>query len=145
MSGTIASQTLRTAARTDSLPIDQAGTDGRVTSGDVTDLPKTKFLIDSSCIITDATTSRTLSSGDNGKVLYFTSSSAITVTTATGLCAGFSCLIIAVGSGQITIVQGASTTRVNRSSQYKSAGQYAEISILCPVANTFIIAGDTAA
>ena len=145
MSGTIASQTLRTAARTDSLPIDQAGTDGRVTSGDVTDLPKTKFLIDSSCIITDATTSRTLSSGDNGKVLYFTSSSAITVTTATGLGAGFSCLIIAVGSGQITIVQGASTTRVNRSSQYKSAGQYAEISILCPVANTFIIAGDTAA
>ena len=95
MSGTIASQTLRTAARTDSLPIDQAGTDGRVTSGDVTDLPKTKFLIDSSCIITDATTSRTLSSGDNGKVLYFTSSSAITVTTATGLGAGFSCLIIA--------------------------------------------------
>lgn len=145
MSGTIASQTLRTAARTDSLPIDQAGTDGRVTSGDVTDLPKTKFLIDSSCIITDATTSRTLSSGDNGKVLYFTSSSAITVTTASGLGAGFSCLIIAGGSGQITIVQGASTTRVNRSSQYKSAGQYAEISILCPVANTFIIAGDTAA
>ena len=145
MSGNIGAQTLRTAARTDDVPINQAGADGRVTSGSITDLPKTAFLIDSSCIVTDATTSRTLSASDNGKVLYFTSGSAISVTTASGLGAGFSCLLIAGGAGQITIVQGASTTRVNRSSQYKSAGQYAEISILCPVANTFIIAGDTAA
>lgn len=145
MAGNITSQTSRTAARTDELPINQAGADGKVTAGAVVDLAKTSFKIDSSCIVTDTSTSRTLSASDDGKVLYFTSGSAISVTTASGLGAGFSCLLIAGGAGQITVVQGASTTRVNRSSQYKSAGQYAELSIICPVANTFIIAGDTAA
>lgn len=145
MAGNITSQTSRTAARTDELPINQAGADGKVTAGDVTDLPKAKFIIDSSGYVTDSTTSRTLASSDNGKIIYFTNSSAVTVTTATGLTAGFSCLLVQGGAGQITVAQGASTTRVNRSGQYKTAGQYAGISVLCPVGNLFILMGDTAA
>ncbi len=145
MAGNITSQTLRTAARTDELPINQAGADGKVTAGDVSDLPKAAFKIDASCITTDSSTSRTLSNSDNGKVLYFSNPSAITVTTATGLTSGFSCLLVQGGAGQITVAQGASTTRVNRSGQYKSAGQYAGISLICPVGNLFILMGDTAA
>jgi hypothetical protein len=95
-------------------------------------------------ITTDATTSRTLVAGDNGEVIYFTSGSAITVTTASGLGAGFSCVIIQGGAGQITVAQGSSTTRVAYNASYKSAGQYAVISIACPIADTFVLAGNIA-
>jgi hypothetical protein len=95
----------------------------------------------SGIVTTDATTTRTLSASDNGKVLYFTSGSAITVTTATGLGAGFSCLVIQGGAGQITIAQGASTTLVSNASLTKTATQYSVISVICPVANTFLLAG----
>jgi hypothetical protein len=93
-------------------------------------------------VTTDATTSRTLSAADNGRILYFTSSSPITVTTATGLGAGFNCTIIQGGTGKVTVAQGASTTRVSYSSLFSTMGQYAVISLIAPVANTFIAAGN---
>jgi hypothetical protein len=93
-------------------------------------------------ITTDATTSRTLSAADNGRILYFTSSSPITVTTAAGLGAGFNCTIIQGGTGKVTVAQGASTTRVSYSSLFSTMGQYAVISLIAPVANTFIAAGN---
>lgn len=95
----------------------------------------------SGIVTTDATTTRTLSASDNGKVLYFTSGSAITVTTASGLGAGFSCLVIQGGAGQVTIAQGASTTLVSNGSLTKTATQYSVISVICPVADTFLLAG----
>lgn len=104
----------------------------------------TGYALASGGIITDATTSRTLSATDNGKVLYFTSSSAITVTTATGLGAGFSCLIVQGGTGQVTVNQGSSTTRVSFGSYTKTAGQYALINVVCPVADTFVLGGQLA-
>lgn len=102
------------------------------------------FQTQAGSVITDATTARTLSAADNGKVLYFTSSSAITVTTATGLGKGFSCTIIQGGTGQITIAAGSSTTLASYLSLVKTAGQYAMASIFCPVADTFIFAGNIA-
>jgi hypothetical protein len=92
-------------------------------------------------IITDATTSRTLSAIDNGKVIYFTSSSAITVTTASGLGAGFSCSIIQGSTGQITIAQGSSTTLSSFASLVKTGGINATASFFCPVADKFILSG----
>lgn len=102
------------------------------------------YQMSSSGIITDATTTRTLAAGDNGKVIYFTSGSAITVNTAAGLGAGFSCVLLQGGAGQITVVQGSSTTLVSYSSLVKSAGQYAAISVFAPVADTFVLSGQTA-
>ena len=96
-------------------------------------------------VITDATASRTLSAGDNGKVIYFTSGSAVTVATASGLGAGFSCTLMQGGAGQIEVTQGAGTTRVGASAQYKTAAQYAIVGIICPVADTFVVGGNTAA
>lgn len=96
------------------------------------------YALSSSGIITDATTTRTLSSGDNGKVIYFTSSSAITVTTATSLGAGFSCRIIQGGTGIITAAQGASTTLGALGNILTTAGQYGGASFFCPVADTFV-------
>jgi hypothetical protein len=96
-------------------------------------------------IITDSNTSRTLSGADNGKIIWFTNAAAITVTTASGLGAGFACTMIQGGTGQITVAQGSSTTRVGYSNQYKSSGQYGVIAVLCPVADTFVVAGNVTA
>lgn len=100
------------------------------------------FTLSSSGIITESTTSRTLSASDNGKVIYCTSASATTITTATSLGAGFSVTIIQGGAGKVTVAQGASTTLASYSSLYSTMGQYAVVSLICPVADTFLAAGN---
>lgn len=97
------------------------------------------YSINTSAIITESGTSRTLSSVDNGKIIYCTSSSAVTITTASGLGVGFSCSIIQAGTGQITIAQGSSTTLVNTNNYFKSLAQWSVSLLLCPVADTFIL------
>jgi len=94
--------------------------------------------------ITDATTARTLSAGDNGKFLYFTNSSLVTVTIASGLGASFSCVIIQAGTGQVSLLAGAGTTLSSYGSLVKTAGQYAVANVFAPVADTFIAAGQLA-
>jgi hypothetical protein len=93
-------------------------------------------------VVTDATTSRTLSAADANKIIYCTSSSATTITTAAGLGAGFNCTIIQGGTGKVTVAQGSSTTLVSYSSLFSTMGRYAVISLVAPVANTFIAAGN---
>jgi hypothetical protein len=100
------------------------------------------FTLSASGIITEATTSRTLSASDNGKVIYCTNAGTTTITTATTLGAGFSVTIIQGGAGKVTVAQGASTTLVAYSSLFSTMGQYAVISLICPVADTFYAAGN---
>lgn len=102
------------------------------------------YRMSSTSVITEATTSRTLSVLDNGKFIYVTNSSPITITTAAGLGVGFSCAIIQGGAGQITFVQGTSTIMVSYGSLVRTPGQYATVSIINPVADTFILAGQLA-
>jgi hypothetical protein len=92
-------------------------------------------------IITEATTSRTLTAGDNGKIIYCTSGSATTITCATGLDVGFNCTIIQGGAGKVTVAAGAATL-VSYSSLFSTMGQYAVISLISPVADTFVAAGN---
>lgn len=92
-------------------------------------------------IVTEATTTRTLSATDNGKVIYCTSGSATTITCAAGLGAGFNVTIIQGGAGKVTVAAGGQTL-VSYSSLLSTMGQYAVISLICPVANTFIAAGN---
>ena len=100
------------------------------------------FILSASGIVTESTTTRTLSAADNGKVIYCTSGSATTITTAAGLGAGFTATIIQGGAGKVTVAQGASTTLASYSSLYSTMGQYAVVSLVCPVADTFIAAGN---
>jgi hypothetical protein len=99
------------------------------------------YQLSTSGILTEATTSRTLSSGDNGKIIYCTSGSATTITCAAGLGAGFSVTIIQGGAGKVTVAAGGQTL-VSYSSLFSTMGQYAVISLVCPVANTFVAAGN---
>jgi hypothetical protein len=92
-------------------------------------------------IVTDATTSRTLSATDNGKIIYCTSASAVTITCAASLGAGFNVTIIQGGAGKVTVAAGGQTL-VSYSSLFSTMGQYAVISLIAPVANTFIAAGN---
>jgi hypothetical protein len=92
-------------------------------------------------LITEAATSRTLSATDNGKIIYCTSGSAITITCATGLGVGFNCTIIQGGAGKVTVAAGAATL-VAYSSLFSTIGQYAIVSLLSPVADTFVAAGN---
>ncbi len=85
-------------------------------------------------------TTYTLVAGDNGKVIKFTNGSAITLTLPSGLGEGFNCSVIQYGAGQITF----SGTFYNQSSHTKTAGQYAVTGLISCVADSFVLAGDTA-
>jgi hypothetical protein len=92
-------------------------------------------------IIAEAGTTRTLSTTDNGKIIHCTSGSAVTITCATGLGLGFNCTIIQGGAGKVTVAAGAATLN-SYSGLFSTMGQYAVISLISPVADTFIAAGN---
>lgn len=101
-------------------------------------------------IITDATTDRTLSADDRGRVLRFTNAGAITVTLPDNLEAGFSCTIIQRGAGQITFVAAGGGALTNRQSHTKTAAQHAAVSLMIDsnvdlVSAAWLLLGDTAA
>lgn len=88
-------------------------------------------------------TTYTLLASDNGKVVTCGNAGAITVTVPSGLGAGFNCLVIQLGAGQVTF-SPSSTTINNRQSHTKIAGQYGVVSLVAYAANTFALGGDTA-
>jgi hypothetical protein len=99
------------------------------------------YVITADGIVTESGTTRTLSATDNGKIIYCTSGSAVTITCAAGLGVAFSCTIIQGGAGKVTVAAGGQTL-VSYSSLFSTMGQYAVISAICPVANTFLLAGN---
>lgn len=122
-------------AGTEVLPIVQSGSTKKVT---VDEMIAAQLAAN---IVTEAGTSRTLTAADNQKVIYCTSGSAVTITCATGLGAGFNVTIIQGGAGKVTVAAGAATL-VSYSSLFSTMGQYAVISLVSPVADTFVAAGN---
>jgi hypothetical protein len=122
-------------AGTEQVPLVQSSTTKKTT---VNDLMQAQFAAN---IVTETTTSRTLSASDMQKIIYCTSASATTITCATGLGAGFNVTIIQGGAGKVTVAAGAATL-VSYSSLFSTMGQYAVISLIAPVANTFVAAGN---
>jgi hypothetical protein len=118
-------------ALTEELPAVQSSTTKKVTVQQIL----------TGVLVTEASTSRTLSATDNGKIIYCTSSSAVTINCASGLGAGFNCTIIQGGTGKVTVAPN-SQTLVSYSSLFSTMGQYAVISLVAPVANTFVAAGN---
>lgn len=89
-------------------------------------------------------TTHTLAEGDDGHLLYCTSSSPVTITTAVGLGEAFSCMVVQGGTGQVTVVQGSGTTLTSYGNLLSTAGRYAAISVFTPAADTFLVTGQTA-
>ena len=92
-------------------------------------------------LITEAGASRTLSATDNGKIIYCTLGTAVTITCATGLPVGFNATIIQGGEGKVTLAAGAATLN-SYSGLFSTMGQYAVISVISAVADEFIAAGN---
>jgi len=116
---------------TEPLPLVQAGVTKKATVSQVL----------TGQIITETGTSRTLAAGDNGKIIYCTSGSAVTITCATGLGVGFNATIIQGGAGKVTLAAGAATLN-SYSGLFSTMGQYAVISVVSAVADEFIAAGN---
>lgn len=95
-------------------------------------------------VTTIAGTTHTLAEGDDGHLLYCTSSSPVTITTAVGLGEAFSCMVVQGGAGQVTVVQGSGTTLTSYGNLLSTAGQHATISVFTPAADTFLVTGQTA-
>lgn len=116
---------------TEPLPLVQSGATKKATVSQVL----------TGILVTESGTSRTLTAADNAKIIYCTNGSAVTITCATGLDVGFNCTIIQGGAGKVTVAAGAATL-VSYSSLFSTMGQYAVISLISPVADTFVAAGN---
>ena len=90
-------------------------------------------------------TTYTLAATDNGKVVTLDNGSAITVTIPAGLVAGFNCLLVQKGAGKVTVTKAGGGSLNNRSTQTKTAGQHAIITIVHIGGEVYILAGDTGA
>ena len=94
--------------------------------------------------INDQTDNYTLQASDNGKVVVMDKATAVTVTVPSGLGAGFNCSFVQKGAGQVSF-SASGTTINNRQSHTKINDQYGVASIVAYAADTFVLAGDTAA
>ena len=95
--------------------------------------------------INDQTDNYTLQASDNGKVVVMNKATAVTVTVDSGLGAGFNCSFVQKGAGQVSFTGAAGVTINNRQSHTKINDQYGVASIVAYAADTFVLAGDTAA
>lgn len=96
------------------------------------------FVFDAEAIVGPITTNLTVNSSHNGRVIYATAASAITITVnAATLGTGFSCVIIQGGAGQITM---SGTNAVG--GKNKSSGQYAVMTVLVASSSVAILSGD---
>jgi hypothetical protein len=81
---------------------------------------------------------RTLALADNGNILRFTATSAVTlILPSTGIPEGFNCMVLQGDLGQITF----SGTFYNRNSFTKTAGRYSIVTILY-VGGIYIVSGE---
>jgi hypothetical protein len=94
-------------------------------------------------VTTKSASTYTLNNNDNGKIVVFTSGSAVTLTIPAGLTLRFTCSIVQYGAGQVTVAAGAGVTLRLRGSTNKTGGQYAIASLISVVTNEYILAGDT--
>lgn len=85
-------------------------------------------------------TAYTLQPSDNGKTVTMNNAGASTLTVASGLPAGFSCAIVQLGAGQVTITP--SSTTVRNKNGLKLAGQYSQAGLLWLATDTYSAGGD---
>lgn len=114
---------------------------GTVTAAAVT---ADTYAVSSSNVNTQTGTSYTLVNGDNGKTVTLSNASAITLTVPSGLTAGFNCLLVQLGAGQVTITASSTTLR-SYNSALKISGQYGQAMIAYISSDTYSVGGTLSA
>lgn len=111
-----------------------AAVSGNLTGGNTANSKLSGFVSN----LSTESASRSLALSDNGNILRFTSSSAVTITLpATGIPEGFNCMVLQGAAGQITF----SGTYYNRNNFTKTAGQYSIVTILY-AGGVYIVSGE---
>jgi hypothetical protein len=93
-------------------------------------------------IADNANTAITLADTDNNKVIRCTASSAVTITVPSTLAAGFSCMVIQAGTGQVTFAQGSGATLNSFGNLLKTAGRHAPASLMRVGAGVYNLSGN---
>jgi hypothetical protein len=87
-------------------------------------------------------TTYSLDAADNGRIVTFNSSSAVTVTVPTGLPTNFTCTVIALGTGKVTLSQSSTTLNwYGGTGNIAIAGQHGAATLVMYTANTFNVSG----
>lgn len=102
------------------------------------------YKVTSTTINAQTGTSYALVAGDNGKVVTLDNASAITVAVPAGLGAGFSCSLIQLGAGQVSLSAGVGVTLNSYLNYTKIAGQHGGASLISYSANVFNLNGNLA-
>lgn len=90
------------------------------------------------------TTNFIISGNDNGRIIIANSSTQITGTIVSGNTTGFNTSIMQIGAGQIQITGAGIGIRIGSyNNQYKTAGQFATVSVLHTGSNGYIMYGNT--
>lgn len=87
----------------------------------------------------------TITQADNGKVIRANRATGQTLTVTGPFTAGFNCVVIQEDAGQTTFAAGGGATVINRQTHTKIAGEGGLASLVCYVADSLILGGDTAA
>lgn len=93
-------------------------------------------------VANNAATSITLTDADNNKIVRCTASSAVTITVPSTLAAGFSCMVIQAGAGQVTFAAGSGATLNSFGNLLKTAGQHAPASLIRVGAGIYNLSGN---
>ena len=93
-------------------------------------------------IVTVTGTTYTLTATDNGRILDFTSNTAITLSVPNTLPVGFQVSITQAGTGQITLVGTGGMVINNRWGGTRSAGQWAKLGIEVRATGVCVSSGD---
>lgn len=128
-----------TATTGQPLVLASAGASGLVAWGDVSE----RF-VDAS-ILDDAATSRTLAASDQGRIIRFTSASAVSVSVPSTLPDGWWCRILQFGAGKVTPAGSGGATVRGPQNQVATGHQYATVTLTKVAANEFIASGHVGA
>jgi len=101
-------------------------------------------LINATSNILNANTNFSIGTGYNSRIVLANSGSMLTGTISFGNPTGFNTSIIQIGAGQVQITGSAGVTLNSYNNQFRTAGQYATISLLHSGDNGYIIYGNTA-
>lgn len=86
----------------------------------------------------------TVTSGDNGKVVTMNNVSGITFIVPSGLPSDFSCSVVRIGSGTVTISGASGVSVFSSSPTLRLAARYSVVAVFAFASNQYVATGDLA-
>jgi hypothetical protein len=81
-------------------------------------------------VLSTQTNDYTLAAADNGTIIYMNKATAVTVTLPNSLPAGFNCVVVQEGAGQVTFAAASGATKQSPNGASKISIQYGSVSLM---------------